>query len=57
LRAQLEAKLRSLKVADLRFVLITAHQPPVQKAKKDVLIAAILASKAAIDIYQANFPF
>ncbi|KAJ7851779.1 hypothetical protein B0H14DRAFT_2581193 [Mycena olivaceomarginata] len=57
LRVQLEAKLKSLKVVDLRFVLITAHQPAAQKAKKNDLIAAILASKAAIEISQANFPF
>ncbi|KAJ7824458.1 hypothetical protein B0H14DRAFT_2597235 [Mycena olivaceomarginata] len=54
---QLEAKLKFLKVVDLWFVPTTAYQLPAQKAKKDDLIAAILASKAAINMYRANFHF
>ncbi|KAJ7798156.1 coatomer WD associated region-domain-containing protein [Mycena olivaceomarginata] len=53
---QLEANLKSLKVADLRFILTTAHQPPAQKTKKDDLIATILASETAINVYRSNFP-
>ncbi|KAJ7695513.1 coatomer WD associated region-domain-containing protein [Mycena olivaceomarginata] len=55
-RLQLEANLKSLKVADLRFILTTAHQPPAQKTKKDDLIATILASETAINVYRSNFP-
>ncbi|KAJ7925145.1 hypothetical protein B0H13DRAFT_1975230 [Mycena leptocephala] len=51
----MEAKLKTLKVADLKDILAKAQQPPPPKATKSDLIARILASKEATDVYNAKF--
>ncbi|KAJ6593756.1 hypothetical protein B0H19DRAFT_1205205 [Mycena capillaripes] len=51
----MEAKLKTLKVADLKDILAKAQQPPPPKATKPDLIARILASKEATDVYNAKF--
>ncbi|KAF8210073.1 hypothetical protein K438DRAFT_2011539 [Mycena galopus ATCC 62051] len=51
----MESKLKSLKVADLKDILSKAQQPPPAKATKTDLIARILASKEATDVYNAKF--
>lgn len=52
----MESKLKTLKVADLRDILAKAQQPsPPTKAAKADLVARILASKEATDVYNAKF--
>ncbi|KAJ6558606.1 hypothetical protein DFH09DRAFT_1084127 [Mycena vulgaris] len=51
----MEAKLKTLKVVDLKDILAKAAQPPPQKATKSDLIARILASKDATAVYNAKF--
>ncbi|KAJ6557176.1 hypothetical protein B0H10DRAFT_2240868 [Mycena sp. CBHHK59/15] len=51
----MEAKLKTLKVVDLRDILAKAHEQPPQKATKADLVARILASPAAAAVYNAKF--
>ncbi|KAJ7622813.1 hypothetical protein DFH06DRAFT_1340697 [Mycena polygramma] len=51
----MEGKLKTLKVADLKDILAKAAQPPPPKATKPDLIARILASKEATDVYNAKY--
>ncbi|KAJ7084276.1 hypothetical protein B0H15DRAFT_951526 [Mycena belliarum] len=51
----MEAKLKTLKVVDLKDILAKAAQPPPQKATKSDLIARILASKDAVAVYNQKF--
>ncbi|KAJ7733097.1 hypothetical protein B0H14DRAFT_2996792 [Mycena olivaceomarginata] len=50
----MEAKLKSLKVPELKDILAKANQP-APKATKPDLIARIIASKEATDVYNAKF--
>ncbi|KAJ7713952.1 hypothetical protein DFH07DRAFT_1068637 [Mycena maculata] len=51
----MEAKLKTLKVVDLKDILAKAQQQPPQKATKPDLIARILASKEATLVYNAKY--
>ncbi|KAJ7497163.1 hypothetical protein FB451DRAFT_1163165 [Mycena latifolia] len=51
----MEAKLKALKVLDLKDILTKAAQPPPPKATKADLIARILASKEATAVCTAKF--
>ncbi|KAK7057317.1 C2H2 type zinc-finger-domain-containing protein [Favolaschia claudopus] len=51
----MEAKLKTLKVAELKELLTKAQQPPPPKATKSDLIARIVASKEATDVYNAKY--
>ncbi|KAF7362021.1 hypothetical protein MVEN_00547300 [Mycena venus] len=51
----MESKLKALKVADLKDILVKAQQSPPPKATKSDLIARIIASKEATDVYNAKF--
>ncbi|KAJ7188422.1 hypothetical protein C8R46DRAFT_1205575 [Mycena filopes] len=51
----MEAKLKQLKVPELKDILAKAQQPPPPKATKSDLIARILASKEATAAYNAKF--
>ncbi|KAL0581848.1 hypothetical protein V5O48_000216 [Marasmius crinis-equi] len=50
----MEAKLKALKVVDLKAILNKANQPPPAKANKQDLISRILASQEAIAVYNAE---
>ncbi|KAH9485310.1 Protein phosphatase 2C-like protein C10F6.17c [Psilocybe cubensis] len=52
----MDAKLKALKVVDLRNILATARVQVPAKATKNDLIAKILASNAALDTYAALYP-
>lgn len=52
----MEAKLKSLKVVDLKALLTKANVSPPAKANKSDLISRILGSPAAIDVYNAQYP-
>jgi hypothetical protein len=52
----MEAKLKALKVVDLKDILAKANQQPPPKATKTDLIARILASKDATAVYNQKFP-
>lgn len=52
----MEAKLKSLKVVDLKALLTKANVSPPAKANKSDLISRILGSPAAIDVYHAQYP-
>lgn len=51
----MEAKLKTLKVVDLKDILAKAHQNTPQKATKPDLIARILASKDATQVYNQKY--
>ncbi|KAJ6475214.1 hypothetical protein C8R47DRAFT_1220690 [Mycena vitilis] len=51
----MEGKLKTLKVADLKDILAKAAQPPPPKATKPDLIARIIASREATDVYNAKY--
>ncbi|KAJ3749110.1 hypothetical protein DFH05DRAFT_1475518 [Lentinula detonsa] len=52
----MEAKLKSLKVVDLKQILTKANVAPAGKANKADLIAKIIASPAAVDAFNAIYP-
>ncbi|KAF8972973.1 hypothetical protein BDZ97DRAFT_1778568 [Flammula alnicola] len=52
----MDAKLKALKVVDLRNILSTANVSVPTKAPKNELIARIQASKPALDAYAALYP-
>jgi SAP domain-containing ribonucleoprotein len=52
----MDAKLKALKVVDLRQILATANVSAPAKANKNDLIAKILASKPALDAYAKLYP-
>lgn len=51
----MEAKLKSLKVADLREICTRANVPTTTRSTKADLVTKILASQAAIDAYTAKY--
>jgi hypothetical protein len=51
----MEAKLKSLKVPELKDILLKAAEPPPAKAAKADLIARILASEKAVAAYNTKF--
>ncbi|KAJ7675054.1 hypothetical protein B0H17DRAFT_1081646 [Mycena rosella] len=51
----MDAKLKTLKVVDLKDILTKAAQPPPPKATKSDLIARIQASKEATAVYNQKF--
>ncbi|TRM69650.1 hypothetical protein BD626DRAFT_474870 [Schizophyllum amplum] len=51
----MDAKLKSLKVADLRELLTTAGEPAPSKANKQDLISRVAASSAALAAYRAKY--
>lgn len=54
--ALMDAKLKSLKVVDLKQILSKAGVSAPAKANKSDLISKILASQEAIDAYNAQYP-
>ncbi|KDR75424.1 hypothetical protein GALMADRAFT_555276 [Galerina marginata CBS 339.88] len=52
----MDAKLKALKVVDLKQILAKAHVVVPAKATKNDLIARIQASKPALDVYAALYP-
>lgn len=52
----MEAKLKSLKVVDLKQILASAKVSTPAKATKGDLIARILANKDALDAYAKQYP-
>ncbi|KAJ7132893.1 hypothetical protein C8R43DRAFT_1133443 [Mycena crocata] len=51
----MEAKLKTLKVPELKDILSRAQQPPPAKAAKSDLISRIIASKEATQIYNQKY--
>ena len=47
----MDAKLKTLKIVDLKKLLSEAHVSVPSKAKKDDLIAVVLANPAALEVY------
>lgn len=56
LPSTMDAKLKLLKVVDLKAVLAKAQVQVPAKANKSDLIAKIIASKSAIDVYNSLYP-
>lgn len=52
----MDAKLKTLRVVDLRQILSTANVSVLTKATKGDLVAKILSSKAALDAYAILYP-
>ncbi|KAL4065183.1 hypothetical protein V8B97DRAFT_2004892 [Scleroderma yunnanense] len=52
----MDAKLKALKVADLKEILAKASVPVAARTNKQDLIAKILANPAAIEVYEERYP-